>query len=172
MSTLNLDILLQSVDKLANQYEKNLLDTTTDQLAHKRASALLEGLNGMFGFDDIAVTAAGSLLCITVVIDDYELKLFVDPAQDLKLQTVQVVFLQVYCSCTSFLTVCINHYRRRAAANCWTRPTWWISALVCPSRMTSARRCIYYAKWFRSTNSKMLLGERIPCLVVSFCNQQ
>lgn len=89
-TTLNFDILLQSIDKLSHQYEQNLAEATNDQLSFKRASALFEGLKGMFGMDDMTITGAGSLLCITVIIDEYRLELFVDPADDLKLQSVQV----------------------------------------------------------------------------------
>lgn len=90
MANLNLDILQQSVEKLSREYEKNLLDSERDQLSLKRASALLEGLKGIFGIDDLSLIAAGNLFCISVVIDDYNLEIYVDPSQDLKLQSVQV----------------------------------------------------------------------------------
>ena len=90
MSNLNIDILAQSVDNLSRQYEKNLAENENDQLSLQRAGALLEGLKGMFGIEDITLKPVDNTICVTTTFDECVLDLFLDAQNDLKLSSVKV----------------------------------------------------------------------------------
>jgi hypothetical protein len=90
MSNVNFNVLFQSVENLSVQHEKKSAETDNDQLSLKRASALLEGLNGMIGIENMNIRTNGSMLCLSTMIDAFEVQLSLDPSCDLKLRDIQV----------------------------------------------------------------------------------
>ena len=90
MSDLNVSILQQAVENFNNQYQKNAACTENDQVSLQRASALLDGLKGMFSLDDFNVKISGNMFCVATSFDGYVLELSLDPNFDLKLRNVKV----------------------------------------------------------------------------------
>lgn len=89
MSNLNLNILVQSVEGLAQQLEKSNASLQQDKTALIKAKALLEGLKGMYGIDTITMDSS-DVISIVIGISGYTTKMVLDPMQSLKLISVKV----------------------------------------------------------------------------------
>jgi hypothetical protein len=90
MSNVNFNVLFQSVENLSVQHEKKIAETDNDQVALRRATALLEGLSGMIGIENMNIHTNASMLCLSTMIDGYDVQLSLDPSCDLKLRGIQV----------------------------------------------------------------------------------
>lgn len=87
---LNLNILVQSVENLSQQVEKNQTVMQQDKVSLVKAEALLEGLKGMFGIHTISMEASGDMIILNVSVDGNKAEFVLDPSQQLKLFDVKV----------------------------------------------------------------------------------
>lgn len=92
MSNLNLNILVQSVEGLAQQLEKSNANLQQDRTALVKAQALLEGLKGMYGIDTIIMDSS-DMINIDLGINGFTTKMILDPVQSLKLTSIKVQHL-------------------------------------------------------------------------------
>ena len=89
MSNLNLNILVQSVEGLAQQLEKSNANLQQDKTSLAKAKALLEGLKGMYGIDTITMDSS-DMINIDLGISGFTTKMTLDPNQGLKLTSIKV----------------------------------------------------------------------------------
>lgn len=89
MSNLNLNILVQSVEGLAQQLEKSNANLQQDKTSLAKAKALLEGLKGMYGIDAITMDSS-DMINIDIDINGFTTKMKLDPTQNLKLASIKV----------------------------------------------------------------------------------
>ncbi len=87
---LNLNILVQSVENLSQQVEKNQTVMQQDKGSLVKAEALLEGLKGMFGIHSISMEASGDMISLNVSTDGNKAEFVLDPSHQLKLFDVKV----------------------------------------------------------------------------------
>lgn len=90
--SLNLNILVQSVENLSQQVEKNQTVMQQDKISLTKAEALFEGLKGMFNIDEIAMEASGDMILLSTTMNGSKAEFLLDPSQQLKLSDVKVSY--------------------------------------------------------------------------------
>ncbi|KAJ1404709.1 hypothetical protein B484DRAFT_457233 [Ochromonadaceae sp. CCMP2298] len=98
LQDLNLDLFIQSVDKLAAEVEKSLDEnnkvverTRETALANKKADALFEGMKGLFGIDALAVQMEGDRVHIVVDVCGMRARLTLDLENSSKLCNIKIL---------------------------------------------------------------------------------